>query len=149
MKKCSYCGAEYPDDIIKCEIDETRLDKTSFAEEPPVTPALKCEVRPAVPLLSEFTWLSIVSLCFFADGIYKLGWFFYMEYIGYQDEYFLERVLVIGVLSLFISRGLKQRSRVWHTCALALICLLVLENLFHFSFFMRNSASTTMTPAHY
>jgi hypothetical protein len=149
MKKCSYCGAEYPDDAIKCKIDETRLDKTSFAEEPPVAPTFKRELRPVVPPQSGLTWLSIVSFCFFADGIYKLGWFFYLEYLGYQNEYFLERVLVIGVLSLFIARGLKQRSCVWRTCALALICFLIFENLLHISFFMRHLASNTMAPAHY
>jgi hypothetical protein len=26
MKKCSYCGAEYPDDVIVCALDQTALD---------------------------------------------------------------------------------------------------------------------------
>ena len=26
MKKCSYCGAEYPDDAVMCAIDHTPLD---------------------------------------------------------------------------------------------------------------------------
>jgi hypothetical protein len=26
MKKCSYCGAEYPDDAVVCAIDHTALD---------------------------------------------------------------------------------------------------------------------------
>jgi hypothetical protein len=72
-----------------------------------------------------------------------------LECIGYQDEYFLERQLVIGVLSLFISRGLKQRSRVWRICALALICFLILENLLHTLFYLKHSASTSITPAHF
>jgi len=25
MKKCSYCGAEYPDDVVACLVDETPL----------------------------------------------------------------------------------------------------------------------------
>jgi hypothetical protein len=35
MKKCSYCGAEYPDDATVCVVDQTPLDKTHFTEEPP------------------------------------------------------------------------------------------------------------------
>lgn len=27
MKKCSYCGAEYPDDAVMCPIDRTRFDR--------------------------------------------------------------------------------------------------------------------------
>lgn len=27
MKKCSYCGAEYPDDVVTCPVDRTSLDK--------------------------------------------------------------------------------------------------------------------------
>jgi hypothetical protein len=26
MKKCSYCGAEYPDDATVCAVDQTSLD---------------------------------------------------------------------------------------------------------------------------
>lgn len=26
MKKCSYCGAEYPDETVLCAVDQTRLD---------------------------------------------------------------------------------------------------------------------------
>ena len=29
MKKCSYCGAEYPDDAVKCAVDETLFDLTA------------------------------------------------------------------------------------------------------------------------
>jgi hypothetical protein len=27
MKKCSYCGAEYPDDLVACPIDQTPFEK--------------------------------------------------------------------------------------------------------------------------
>jgi len=27
MKKCSYCGAEYPDDAVVCPVDQTPFDK--------------------------------------------------------------------------------------------------------------------------
>src|SRR5579862_5281042 len=26
MKKCSYCGQEYPDDVVVCPVDQTSLD---------------------------------------------------------------------------------------------------------------------------
>jgi Domain of unknown function (DUF4034) len=35
MKKCSYCGAEYPDDAVMCAVDQTPLDNP-----PPSPPAL-------------------------------------------------------------------------------------------------------------
>jgi len=28
MKKCSYCGAEYPDDVLVCPIDQTPFEQT-------------------------------------------------------------------------------------------------------------------------
>jgi hypothetical protein len=34
MKKCSYCGAEYPDDAVTCAIDQTPLEHLS-APTPP------------------------------------------------------------------------------------------------------------------
>lgn len=33
MKKCSYCGAEYPDDAVRCAIDHTPFETP--AEPPP------------------------------------------------------------------------------------------------------------------
>ena len=36
MKKCSYCGAEYPDDAVMCAIDHTSFERP--AEPPPPPP---------------------------------------------------------------------------------------------------------------
>ena len=38
MKKCSYCGAEYPDDAVMCAIDQTPFECP--AEPPPPEPKL-------------------------------------------------------------------------------------------------------------
>lgn len=32
MKKCSYCGAQYPDDLVVCPIDDTPFDKVFQAK---------------------------------------------------------------------------------------------------------------------
>ena len=37
MKKCSYCGAEYPDDAVMCAVDHTPFERPS---DPPHEPPL-------------------------------------------------------------------------------------------------------------
>ena len=38
MKKCSYCGAEYPDDAVKCAIDDTPFEVPAEPPPPPEPP---------------------------------------------------------------------------------------------------------------
>jgi len=38
MKKCSYCGAEYPDDAVMCAIDHTPFEIPSEPPPPPHEP---------------------------------------------------------------------------------------------------------------
>ena len=38
MKKCSYCGAEYPDDAVACAIDQTPFEVPSAPSPPPPPP---------------------------------------------------------------------------------------------------------------
>ena len=47
MKKCSYCGAEYPNDAVMCAIDHTRFECPS---EPPLPPeTIRTEPEPKRP----------------------------------------------------------------------------------------------------
>lgn len=39
MKKCSYCGAEYPDDAAVCTVDQSPLDSPSSIQHSPITTA--------------------------------------------------------------------------------------------------------------
>ena len=125
MKKCSYCGAEYPDDATKCVIDETPLDE--------IQPEPVHFKRPTFAIFSEHqipVSLSIVSYIFFFPGA-----------MGFALVVFILAVLVIsggeaiggwavlgcifglafGIFGLLLSRGLRSCSRGWRTCALVLI----------------------------
>jgi len=110
MKKCSYCGAEYPDGTIVCSVDQTPLDKNNLATNPVVATAIKCKI----PIR-----LSIVSYCFFASGISYLGFLALSAYLGK----FLLLNLIIGVLNLFVSRGLRRCSNRWRIFTLVYILL--------------------------
>jgi hypothetical protein len=59
MKKCSYCGAEYPDDAAECVIDKTPFNETHsdfISVMPPVA-------KRKIPIS-----LSIISYLFFIPG---------------------------------------------------------------------------------
>ena len=46
MKKCSYCGAEYPNDAVVCPVDQTSLDHPL----PPLT----------IPWVAILSWFGLV-----------------------------------------------------------------------------------------
>jgi hypothetical protein len=117
MKRCSYCGAEYTDDVTVCAIDQTPFDKNYLPEGPTVAPVIKRKI----PIR-----LSIVSYCFFASGVSYLGWFAIFVYL----DRFLPLNLIIGILNLFVSRGLRRCSCPWRICALILIWLSVCKSCF-------------------
>jgi hypothetical protein len=45
MKKCSYCGAEYPDDAVMCAIDHTPFECPSEPSPPPESERLDPEPK--------------------------------------------------------------------------------------------------------
>jgi hypothetical protein len=149
MKKCSYCGAEYPDDATACAIDQTPFDNSPLAAELPEASAFKRKNPSPSPIQIGHGWLGIVSICFLASSFSNLASFISLEYIGYQDEYFLERDLVVGVLCLFIFKGLRRHSDVWRICALALICFTIVEDCLRISYSFRHPAFISMSPTHY
>jgi hypothetical protein len=122
MRKCSYCGAEYPDDSVVCPVDQTKL-----AGEPIAASNIKRKIP---------TGLSIVSYCFFASGICYLGWL--TVYLCHGR--FLPLHLIIGVLNLFVSRGLRRCSPHWRICALVLLGLGFIETCFRIAHQFSHSA---------
>jgi uncharacterized membrane protein len=124
MKKCSYCGTEHPDDAIVCAIDQTSLDKSHIA-------AVASTTKRKIPIR-----LSIVSYCFFGSGICYLGWVVIYAHHGR----FLPLNLIVGVINLLVSIGLRQYSSRWRICALVLIWLAFFENCFNFVQSIRHSS---------
>ena len=178
MKKCSYCGAEYPDDAKMCAIDRTLLDG-SFQEDHLETSPFKL---PEFGVFSENkipTSLTIASYFFFLPGAgllagvsFLIFGLIYISAIPWRGDILLpslvsvalgilitvclivfpiamffgcivfavlmatyssgvtglhENILYVlfgaayGIVSVYLSRGLRRCSRGWRTCALALI----------------------------
>jgi len=113
MKRCSYCGTEYPDDAIACTVDQTPLEQSRLAEAPTVVST----IRRKIPLP-----LSIVSCYLVAGGIFQIGWSILIApYLGSIPIL----NVVYGVLILVVCRGLRRCSRHWYVCALVVIGLVV------------------------
>jgi hypothetical protein len=60
MKKCSYCGAEYPDDAVMCAIDHTPFE--SPVEPPPAPPEPAKPAYEFKPLSEEDRQKDLVTL---------------------------------------------------------------------------------------
>lgn len=114
MKRCSYCGTEYPDEATVCAIDQTPFEEPRLVEAPPVAN----KIRRQMPML-----LSIVTCYLFASGIFQIGWCVMLgRYIGNTPPL----NIAYGILILFVSRGLRRCSRRWYICALIVVGLVIL-----------------------
>jgi len=126
MKRCSYCGTEYPDDATVCALDQTPFDQTHFAEEPKAV----ATIMRKIPML-----LSIVSCYLFASGIFQIGW---CAMLGRYMGNIPPLNIAYGILIIFVSRGLRRGSRRWYICALVVaglvisaICLEIIHGFIH------------------
>jgi hypothetical protein len=65
MKKCSYCGAEYPDDAVMCAIDQTPFERPSeppLPEPPPPEPRRReYELAPLSAADQQRDWVTLVT----------------------------------------------------------------------------------------
>jgi len=113
MKKCPYCGAEYPDDLFVCPVDQTPFDKNY---QPPIE--TEAEVRPVIRREIP-TSLSVVSYLFFTSGVFILVWGAFIIYLGGS----IQPDIIVGILAILMSRGLRQCSRFWRFCALVVTWL--------------------------
>jgi hypothetical protein len=126
MKKCPYCGAEYPDDATACAIDQT-----PFGEVPSeASPRLKL---PTFAIFSEYkipVSLSIVSYLFFFPGAMCFAFIalaillLFLPGGSFASGIMFLPCLIGGAYGFFclcLSRGLRRCSRGWRTCALVII----------------------------
>jgi hypothetical protein len=110
MKKCSYCGTEYPDELVVCPVDQTPFDKhyQPIVETESKTRPVKREIPAG---------LSAISYLFFTTGVLILVWNVFIMYLGAP----IQLDILIGILAIFISQGLRRCSRGWRICALVVI----------------------------
>jgi hypothetical protein len=115
MKKCSYCGTEYPDDVIACPVDHTPLGEQ---------PASRSDGH-QVPVS-----LSFVSFFFLFAGVMSALWLICgiitLVRLGTSGTsltfpilfHFLWHPFIVGFWIFF---GLRRFSRGWRICALVVL----------------------------
>ena len=104
MKRCSYCGAEYPDDATECTVDQTPLGGI------PLEPATSIKL-PEFGIFSEHKIpisLSLVSYLFFSTGaglfaaIGMLAFFMVFLAGGLTSDHILIPCFIGGVLAMLV-----------------------------------------------
>jgi len=107
MKRCSYCGAEYPDDATECAVD-----KTPFIEVSPASPEPAAPFR--LPMFGVFSErkipvsLTLVSYLFFLTGAGSFAAFGALAFMavflagGLGSGHVLIPCLIGGFLALLV-----------------------------------------------
>ena len=71
MTKCSYCGAEYPDDAVRCAVDQRPLGRLGEATEADGVGGLG-----ALVLMAKILGVVLGAVCLLFAGILVLVWAF-------------------------------------------------------------------------
>jgi len=132
MKKCSYCGAEYPDDAVACAIDQTSLLQIET-----ISKSNQRELPFSLKIASWFfLYLGIMGLLWLIYGIRDLAELWAR---GFPFSFALVFHFLFGpailILGFWIFLGLRRFSHRWRICALVMIwyliinCLLILAYL--------------------
>jgi|GEM_PF-5471183 len=128
MKRCSYCGAEYPDDATECAID-----KTPFVEVQPEPAEPRKTIRFGVFREYEIpVSLAVLSYLYFLPaGLCFAYLTFFVCLLVFSggggsalSGFIILGCAACGAIGLFfvcLSRGLRRCSRGWRTCALVFI----------------------------
>ncbi|HEY3761121.1 MAG TPA: hypothetical protein VGN23_05190 [Verrucomicrobiae bacterium] len=127
MKKCSYCGAEYPDETTACPIDQTPLGETS-PEQISETPSRKFPIFAVFSENKVPVSLAIVSYLYFFPAAMCCAVIAFIMMFSFLGASLSGRMVLmcmvaaaLAVFFVFLSRGLRRCSPGWRICALVLI----------------------------
>lgn len=131
MKRCSYCGAEYPDDATVCELDQTSLDSP-----PPSPPSRRlAQTSIGLAITSGLAALLISTGIYIAVGRFSLHIF----QIHHPDSIVppnareaivmypaIERLLMLGSAVFTFALCFIRCQRRWQALVAAVVTLCIL-----------------------